>query len=392
MAYDAEHGIPSSKDCQFVVKVASVMSAGFKNKDARVEAFHQLFLEGFGYDLHHIEIGQSMTDGSLRASGGGLVLNLVVRNEMGEGGEEGGEEGGTIHVQNAAWAGLYVATKEHIRQMSVCPMLLIELAGPNMSLSGACFSDRLICDQLTPMVSLLWLPHSVLMLQAARCFLAIRNALPLLLLHYDSLRTSRVPERLGEVGTTYQLGSKQFEFPYPVDYTTSECVVVKFRYVRRIKESLCFEGRDVGGQQLFIKFCKSYSCEAQQLLVAAGCAPKIFAFRELVGGWKMVVMEYVSCQPWNNLSPEKPISALWDAVQVLHGGGFVHGDLREGNVLVTDEGVCIVDFEWAGCENEVRYPFLMNHLSVEWPDGATDGALILKEHDLDWVARLSVRL
>ena len=57
----------------------------------------------------------------------------------------------------------------------MCPSILMELAGPNMSLSGSVFSACSICDQLTPMVSLLWMPHSPLMLQAARCFGALRK-------------------------------------------------------------------------------------------------------------------------------------------------------------------------------------------------------------------------
>lgn len=56
-----------------------------------------------------------------------------------------------------------------------------------MSFSGAVFADLAIYDQLTPMVSLLWQPHSPLLLQTARSFTALRAALLSLRCFYDIL-------------------------------------------------------------------------------------------------------------------------------------------------------------------------------------------------------------
>ena len=150
------------------------------------------------------------------------MVTIEARNEVGSG-------GGAIHVQNAAYAAKYAAGKaEVLRQFSTCPTLLVELAGPNMSLSGAVFSHVVVCDQLTPMVSLLWQPHSPLMLQAARCFAALRMALPRLLAYYDSVQSQALRQQL--------------DFPYPTSFTSSDgSGQVQFRYVQRLS-CLCFKG------------------------------------------------------------------------------------------------------------------------------------------------------
>ena len=149
------------------------MSETFANETIRMKAFWALLQKEFGIPLHQVKY-EYKTDGSwthLR----GLLVNIDTKNEIGYG-------GGAPHVQNAAFA-----FEADIHQNSVCPTLLIELAGPNMSFSGAVFADLAICDQLTPMVSLLWQPHSPLMLQAARCFTALRAALLGLRTFYDFL-------------------------------------------------------------------------------------------------------------------------------------------------------------------------------------------------------------
>ena len=38
----------------------------------------------------------------------------------------------------------------------------------------------------------------------------------------------------------------------------------------------------------------------------------------------------------------------------------VHGDLRVQNILVVDDSISILDFDWAGKEGEVRYPQELN--------------------------------
>ena len=161
VAQGCEAAVPSKADCNFTVRVASAMSDNLNTKSETMSVFWQLLEAEYGVKFDRIKFGDAETDGSLMHFKGGLMVNIEVRNEVGAG-------SGTSHVQNRAYAAKYAAREgDIVRQPSVCPTLLVELAGPNMSLSGAVFSDVLICDQLSPMVLLLWQPHSPLLLQAA---------------------------------------------------------------------------------------------------------------------------------------------------------------------------------------------------------------------------------
>lgn len=137
---------------------------------------------------------------------------------------------------------------------------------------------------------------------------------------------------------------------------------------------------------VLVKFCKSYSQDAYGYLASKSSAPKFIALEQLTDGWLMVVMEYVDgCL--GDAATEKPFTALRNAVHTLHEAGFVHGDLRPNNIILTSDSVRIIDFEWpwAGVAEQAVHPFLMNHTDVKWPEGARDGQPIKQDHDMWWV-------
>jgi len=368
VAEDCEVASPTEGDCNFTARVASAMSANFTTEAERMKKFWQLLEHENRVKFLRIEFDDAKTDGSLTHPKGGLMVNIEVKNEVGSG-------GGAIHVQNAAYAAKYAAGQAGVlRQLSTCPTLLIELAGPNMSLSGAVFSNLVVCDQLTPMVSLLWQPHSPLMLQAARCFAALRLALPRLLAYYDGVQS--------------QVLRQQLDFPYPTNFTTlGGGGQVHFQYVQRLS-CLCFKGViQPHGQSVFIKFCRSYSTAAHQAMAAAGYAPALLGFEQLVQGWLLIVQEFVDAVSWDEMV-DKPVQSLKAAVRALHAAGFVHGDLRGCNILVAASAVSLIDFEWAGLMGTAKYPYFMNHVDIQWPEGAGDGRLVTESHDLWWLNNL----
>ena len=371
LAQDCEFAKPSKADCQFAAKVSEAVSEKFVNETIRRDAFWALLREDFCVTLQQAKYGK-WTDGSWKHLGG-MLVNIVVKNEIGSG-------GGAAHVQNAAYAAAHAFQDDINRKISVCPTLLIELAGPNMSFSGAVFADRGICDQLTPMVSLLWQPHSPLVLQAARCFTALRAALLSLQSFYDILYDEAQAKRPLQ---------RQLLYPYPATFTDLHVTQVQLTYTKKL-DRLCFKGvRDQMGREtpVFVKFCRSYHREARDLLASKGFAPTVLGLKALPGDWFMVIMEFADGCQWDE-SVSKPMKALQDAVQLLHHAGFVHGDLCSNNILVVQGGVHIVDFEWAGIADQAKYPFFMNHTDLKWPDGASDGLLITKEHDLSWLQSL----
>ena len=105
----------------------------------------------------------------------------------------------------------------------------------------------------------------------------------------------------------------------------------------------------------------------------------------------MIIMEFMKkYQPLSEL--DKPrlssrlIPILLDLVR------WFHGDLRDTNVLVREDGekleVKLVDFNWGGEAGEVRYPSAINCFEVWRPLGVTDGVPITKEHDIQSVERM----
>ena len=141
------------------------------------------------------------------------------------------------------------------------------------------------------------------------------------------------------------------------------------------------------GQFVFIKFCRTYGTAAHRAMAAAGYAPALLGFEQLVQGWWLLVQEFVDAVPWDEME-DKPVESLKAAVRTLHAAGFVHGDLRGCNILVADSAVYLIELEWAGLMGTTTYPYFMNYTNIQWPDGASDGKLVTESHDLWWLSNL----
>ena len=122
-------------------------------------------------------------------------------------------------------------------------------------------------------------------------------------------------------------------------------------------------------------------------MAAAGYAPALLGFEQLVHGWLLIVQEFVDAVSWDD-TVDTPVESLKEAVRALHAAGFVHGDLRGCNILVADNTVSLIDFEWAGLAGTATYPYFMNRADIQWPDGAGDGKLVTESHDLWWLSKL----
>ena len=77
------------------------------------------------------------------------------------------------------------------------------------------------------------------------------------------------------------------------------------------------------------------------------------------------------------------------AVDLLHKGNIVFGDLRPQNILhlTGTDRVWLVDFDWAGKAIEATYPLLMSN-SVQWAAGMGAGAGMQLQHDEDMFCKL----
>jgi serine/threonine protein kinase len=112
----------------------------------------------------------------------------------------------------------------------------------------------------------------------------------------------------------------------------------------------------------------------------------------------MVVMEYIDgntiaqiqAKPSKSLGllDTELVAALETIMKLLHTRGFVYGDLRGPNVMVTPEKkIKLINFDWAGKAGYMKYP---NFLSpqIPWPAGVGRGKPITAQHDLDMIPNI----
>jgi len=95
----------------------------------------------------------------------------------------------------------------------------------------------------------------------------------------------------------------------------------------------------------------------------------------------MVVMEYVDGETLHEVKrvPPSAKEEVARALEILHDRDCAFGDLRRQNVMIMrNEEVKLVDFDWAGKETETRYPLL----AMTGPPGGEGGSLIKKSHDI----------
>lgn len=129
--------------------------------------------------------------------------------------------------------------------------------------------------------------------------------------------------------------------------------------------TMMVEGSVTGSssESVVVKFCDTYSKDAQQLLANHNLAPTLHycGFEHSLDMW-VVAMQHVHHQN-SDYSGDNPLvssddtESLKSAINLLHDHGLVHGDLRWPNVLLRKpKGVCVIDFEWAGLGGEVFYP------------------------------------
>jgi len=151
-------------------------------------------------------------------------------------------------------------------------------------------------------------------------------------------------------------------------------------------------------KEVVVKFVTRYGDEVHKAMGEAGLAPKLLYYGPIdiapdmpsYGRLKMVVMEYVDGRTAFDTRSLPPNfhHRLKKAVEYCHGQGFVFGDLRTPNVMITkDWKVQLIDFDWAGREGEVTYPVSISR-NIEWPKGVAALEPIFRQHDLDMLEDL----
>lgn len=263
-----------------------------------------------------------------------------------------------------------------------------------MSFSGAVWSSRPNVQVLSPTLPLFW-HHTDTELpdMAARYLGALRKAIHSLERCYEETFGHLMPPSpISQVPDPV--------FPYPCAYTCIDTSSKQtFTYLLQMgmgDRTLLFAAEAEDGSIICVKFVRSYSKEAHVWCASAGFAPKLKGYESVAGGWYMVVMENITqdyCQLRESKTPGDYQRGITHSLFTLHQAGYVHGDVRDINIMVRRDGSSeykFVDFDWSGKIDEVVYPRNLFRGPDLWrPDGARDGLLIQAEHDVQMLEKIN---
>ena len=250
--------------------------------------------------------------------------------------------------------------------------------GAHIGFAGAVYTDGPSAEVLSVTLPLC-VPETDVELRtlAARHFGALKKAVFSLSQCYDQKSS----------GTLHSLPDARYPFKssFTALHTSTEC---RFEYLSPISGKLVFLAKTENGEKVCVKFARQYSMEAHSICASMGFAPALKGFERVAGGWYMIVMDAITDE-FSLL--DSPTASLYEPIKekvvALHQRGYVHGDLRDTNLMVRKDGapeIILFDFDWAGEIGEVRYPINVNRgPDLLRPDGAYDGELITAEHDME---------
>jgi serine/threonine protein kinase len=185
--------------------------------------------------------------------------------------------------------------------------------------------------------------------------------------------------------------SDQCLYPYIASFTLND-QEIKFSYegfLLRDNTKPLYLAKFQNGYKIVVKFCADrYGAKAHTFLAQLALAPKLYVVQE-VGFMQMVIMEYVEGEQWYSpLHSVQYWDKLSDIIELYHQAGFVHGDLRAPNIIISNHGPVLLDFDWAGESGVVTYPRVLNHKDILWPEGVDINEPILPEHDIFMLKQL----
>ena len=316
------------QDYVFTLLFCQEMSQVYPNEGFRQKKANELLTSYFQRPVEVVGVGNSTcaTDSAIIASCGQSKRNKILvficeyKNEIGS----------SSSMPNEQCVGYYlkhILESEFARNRSVCPILLMSLIGPNMSLWSAVNADGPSMEPMTPLLPLLILPHDKpMMISVSRALKAAKLCISSLIDFYDSLPDT--------IPTEFEYN--QLMFPYVRSFLFQQRVV-KFDYDVNGQHGnkLVFNAHIVEGGEglttdIIIKFTQTYCAEAHLCcLNFENSAPILYSVTNLPDGWLMIAMEHVKGEQFKpGMETETIYSKLQSIISHLHSNNYVHGDMR----------------------------------------------------------------
>ena len=273
---------------------------------------------------------------------------------------------------------IYYKVKLQMGFAEWAPMLVVSLIGLGaIQVYGVVWNHSNYCiDPLSSGCSLLFVPDdpAASIRKVAKLLAAIHHAI-------GGLKEYYLPSNHGK----FKKG------PYFIE----DWNMMKMKKEYWVDDKCLYEGEYKDKGKVVVKFVYGhYGKDVHSYLADKGVAPKLYSCDELPGRWYAVVMQKVEDGKVMNMCTMEDIheemkQTLKETVVDMHLKGYVHGDLRPQNVLIMpDNSIRILDFDWAGKVGEVKYPDDIN-MDCRWHNDVHPGGPIKEEHDLHIMKQIS---
>ncbi|KIJ57044.1 hypothetical protein M422DRAFT_23158 [Sphaerobolus stellatus SS14] len=342
---------------QTVKELFESFSAIYDSEASRSEAITPLLNKLIGDDMLDFGNGSVQCDGVPCHTVTAYPLHWVIKNEAGGGDGDPCNQGALLYRQR--WA-LQLTTSlsarghgsHPLRGKSYCPSIILAIAGPWLCVMRAVYLEHPVVQSLTDYI---WIGGDVFdndrLLYVSRLFVTLKVSVSALRMHYTDL----ADKARANVTVESVVG-----FPYIRSYASKSHPSNKFSYLgtlvdtKEYPSTLIYKVKEQeSGRILVVKFVSQYNAEAHRLLALEGLAPELrYAGVEdpaapIYGKRFMIVMDFIEGHIAQVPLPQPEFSQVQKALQLLHTHGFVFGDLRSPNILITgDSKVKIVDFDW----------------------------------------------
>ena len=263
---DCHNNKLSTEDLDFAESVCSDMSKYFSNEKDRENAFADAIEKYFEVDVVQSEPSKPVPD---IAIGSNWCVIIEVKNESGLGGQS------DSHSQII---GYYVQSLEE-KKPGQCPApaYLIELVGPQLTISGAVYGRYVFVDKLIDPVWLVPQHNEEAIIRIARIFKALKEAIGKIQQYYEKVPVSqpRFP-----IFQSFYNGNIQYE-----------------EAIKRHTFKGTFTYPDKTSEDVLVTFVKRYSRETHELMGfhGHGYAPQLIHYEERTGGtqYTAIVMKYI---------------------------------------------------------------------------------------------------
>ena len=329
----------STENLDFAKKVCGEMSNYFPDEKKRKNAFADAIKKYFEVDVQ-LEVEESTAD---IAIGPNFCVIIEVKNES-------GQEESDSHSQVI---GYYVQKLEK-RKPAQCPApaYLIELVGPQLTISGAVFGTYVFVDKLIDPVELVPQHNKEAIFKIARIFKALK----------DAIRAIR----------SYDTVLPQIHKPrYPtvtLQIMDDEKAEIDITYTKRIQANM-FEGTAPRLGNLIIHFVENYNRNVHDLMHKNGLAPEILKYAIAKDTRYMAIImertcevtsfaDYLKTYP-DETQKEAIFKECEKALATMHREGLCHGNFTHESILIQqqqqDKKIFVVNFQFSGKFREERH-------------------------------------